>query len=674
MKRILSILIALILLFPVFPETASAAVSEPHTLNADRVLIYNPMPFEETALFTGSLSAQRDEDLMPGDALFTAGRHETGKDCSLGTKDPDSRDFWVCTDLTTYRYDKCTFRLAAEGDHCRIWVRENDFASFAEEQTQAMLAQFETVIYPCDTAHFGTFRKLGDGKLEIVTYAMNSSSVCGFFDRWDLYTREEIDVLDPDDADSYNCLPIINVNARMAERTNVVNGTLAHEFQHLILQSAVLSSPANADRLGEEQTVGLWLNEGFSMAAEELCYPGSVSEQGYLDAFSNSDKVRIGLSYRDFDTASNDVGAYGQSFLLAEYLKALCGEDVFNGVLDHWRRAASVSELTEAKAIAPLLPEETAAKLDALCTYTASVSETLGSEEEIRLSKLALAFRIAILLHESDGLFAIGAETSVPLYTGSGRWLSGGGAIYLAANGSFAVPNDADAGLVFVGVADGAVTEIYTVPEPEEGYYLIAAEFDGTWYALSTGENGNAFLKAVPLPLKTDGTIDVSRSAAYVFRAVRTNGGFRFECDTKAGAFALSRTDANAQTLSLSTEPGVFRWSRFPDGSDRLQGDGYYGRAILYGAYQRGFGYFPSGFFENTSFAKPQLIRVDILRGDANLDGRITAADAAIVLRTLVDLSYMNAAMRDAADVNGDGTVTAADAAAIMRIVVQIDF
>ena len=67
------------------------------------------------------------------------------------------------------------------------------------------------------------------------------------------------------------------------------------------------------------------------------------------------------------------------------------------------------------------------------------------------------------------------------------------------------------------------------------------------------------------------------------------------------------------------------------------------------------------------------MLRVTLQNGDANLDGRITAADAAMILRTIVKLSYMNAPMRAAADCNGDGEVTAADAAKILRIVVQLE-
>jgi hypothetical protein len=67
------------------------------------------------------------------------------------------------------------------------------------------------------------------------------------------------------------------------------------------------------------------------------------------------------------------------------------------------------------------------------------------------------------------------------------------------------------------------------------------------------------------------------------------------------------------------------------------------------------------------------MIRVLIKRGDANLDGKLTAGDAAMVLRTVVGLSYMNAPMRAAGDLDGDGEVTAADAAKILRLIVHID-
>lgn len=677
MKRLFTVILAAALLLTMLPAGAVAETTSSHIIEADRVLVYNPLPYreKENMLFSGTFPKPAEAEPTEGTPLFTAGLHKTGKDMSISKKNPNTYDFWVCTDLTTYQYDKRTFRLAKEGEHCCIWVPENDTVSFTDDQTTEMLNEFENVIYPSNTDRFGGFRDLnGDGKLHIVTYAMNSLSVCGFFDSYDLYSREEIQEIDPDDCESYNCLPIINVNARMADRNKIVYGTLAHEFQHLILRSAVLASPANAGLLGKEDTIGVWLNEGFSMAAEEFAYPGSVAEQGYLDAFEKSDKVRIGMSYQNFDATSSDVGAYGQSFLFSDYLRTQGGEDVYSGVLDYWRSAETLSALTEGSAIRSQLDAETIVALQSICTYSDTVNAALGTEDEILLSKIALAFRLAILLKEQTGVYSIRTpEASIPEYTGSGRKIEGGGALLLSCSGCFEVPADADSGLLFVGIKDGSITEFYTVPEPTEDFYVIAAQFEGTWYAIPAEAASDGTLKARTFTPNADGTVDSENAAGLIYRAEQTENGFRFTCDDEDGFYSLNRSGTNKQTLNVSAEPCTFTWSHFADGSDRLQADGYYGRAILYGSIQGGFGYFPSGYFENTSFAKPQLLRVNIKKGDANLDGVLTAGDAALVLRTVVDLSYMNAPMRFAGDIDGDEEIAAADAAKILRRIVQTE-
>ena len=677
MKRSISILLALILLLAI-PHAAAGDEAQSHTIEADRVLICNPLPYDAkgNTLFSGTLTKPQEDAEPNGDLPFTPGLHKTGRDLSLGSKSPDTKDFWVCTDLMTYRYDKRTFRLAAEGARCRIWTMENDGLAFTEEQTAAMLEAFETTIAPTESAYFGDFRDLsGDGKLEILTYAMNSLSVCGFFDSYDLYTKEEITVIDPDDAESYNCLPIININSRMANRMNVVFGTLAHEFQHLILRSAVLASPANADRLGSEITIGLWLNEGFSMAAEELCYPGSVAEHGYVDAYAGSDKVRLGMSYRNFDATASDVGAYGQSFLFTEYLRAQCGDGVFREILAYWRGAEDASALTEGQAIREQLSIEQRAAFDGIVSFGDKAQSALGSEDEILLAKLALAFRLAILLKESEGIYAIGAtDTDMPAYTGTGRKIEGGGTLLTECSGSFAVPADADSGLIFVGIKDGAVTEIYSVPEPEEGFYVIAANYNGEWLAIAAKPTADRILSTVSVTPNADGTIDAANANGAIFRAVQTENGFRFECRSTSGTHVLGRTSGTSQTMRIADGTDTFAWSHFADGADRLQADGFYGRAVLFGSLQRGFGYFAPAYFENASFAKPHLLRVTIMRGDANLDGKLTAADAALVLRTVVGLSYMNEPMCAAGDADGDGEITAADAAKILRLVIQLDY
>lgn len=60
------------------------------------------------------------------------------------------------------------------------------------------------------------------------------------------------------------------------------------------------------------------------------------------------------------------------------------------------------------------------------------------------------------------------------------------------------------------------------------------------------------------------------------------------------------------------------------------------------------------------------------LYGDANCDGMVTAADAALILRAVVGLSELSPRGAINADVDNDLAVTAVDAAAILRYVVGL--
>jgi hypothetical protein len=62
----------------------------------------------------------------------------------------------------------------------------------------------------------------------------------------------------------------------------------------------------------------------------------------------------------------------------------------------------------------------------------------------------------------------------------------------------------------------------------------------------------------------------------------------------------------------------------------------------------------------------------EVLLGDANCDGQVTAADAALVLRSLVGLDTLTAQGALNADVDGNCEITAEDAALILRYVVQL--
>ena len=62
-----------------------------------------------------------------------------------------------------------------------------------------------------------------------------------------------------------------------------------------------------------------------------------------------------------------------------------------------------------------------------------------------------------------------------------------------------------------------------------------------------------------------------------------------------------------------------------------------------------------------------------LFNGDVNNDGKITAADARLVLRFSAGLQKYTASQRKKADVNGDGRITAADARLVLRIAASMN-
>lgn len=76
-----------------------------------------------------------------------------------------------------------------------------------------------------------------------------------------------------------------------------------------------------------------------------------------------------------------------------------------------------------------------------------------------------------------------------------------------------------------------------------------------------------------------------------------------------------------------------------------------------------------------------KIIKVDSLsvlktenrNGDVNFDGKITAADARLILRSSAGLQLLTSAQMTAADINGDSKITAADARSVLRMAAGLE-
>ncbi len=96
----------------------------------------------------------------------------------------------------------------------------------------------------------------------------------------------------------------------------------------------------------------------------------------------------------------------------------------------------------------------------------------------------------------------------------------------------------------------------------------------------------------------------------------------------------------------------------------------YFDETFANGNYFEGYVYFTNEANAEASGDTP--VSAGIL-GDANLDNRVTAADAAEILRYVVGLTNLDDVALFFADVNQDGQVTASDAAFILRAVVGLE-
>lgn len=178
-------------------------------------------------------------------------------------------------------------RVAAVGARAVIVAdTENPAGGYTDADYAGIVATFDTLVYPMDTAAFGAPSNISAyGKIILFyTRAVNQLTpqnagytVGGFFFARDLYPKVAKNALPGCTASNENemfylLVPdpngVVNGNKRTKEETTNLNlTTVAHELQHLINASRRLYVNTGA---AANETV--WLDEGLSHIAEELLY------------------------------------------------------------------------------------------------------------------------------------------------------------------------------------------------------------------------------------------------------------------------------------------------------------------------------------------------------------------------------------------------------------------
>ena len=540
-KSVLSVLLAICLVLSVAPAFAAGDVQEPtavrgvqNSISIDEdpadgyegeyVVIYNPSTTASNSLSTGNLTGLIETEVQPNLVAPDMRRASDGelpiykidvdsemselaKTAEPGPKREPTRESYTAGSIKTFRIAQkysptgsgdVAFECLCVGEHCYIWTPvssdSNTYPLDEIDTTFAKMAadEFDSK-FDLMQSSFGEHENgSGDGKLHMLYYNINDGwsgsggYVAGFFSASDLY---------------YNSLPILNIDTypgvyyqnpssgNVYKRMDDTYNTMVHEYQHLINYS-------------NTSGMDVWLNECFSAAAEEICYPGSSvvgriqSWENYFYSANNdwlnppaefeyqsSFQLHNGYSmYNWNDNISDILALYAQVSLFAQYLFTRFGNSIYRQISDRY----SYSETT-------------------------AITDATG----VSCAELVKDFRVAVTANAAQdqygGIYGFKVQNgydpsqyhnvqspydllSPVIFTGTICAVKGGGAITVKpVDGVYYPPSDADPNLQYIGIKLASPYVVTAVPNnaawgavsventkitcvPADGYYVADYE------------------------------------------------------------------------------------------------------------------------------------------------------------------------------------------------------
>jgi len=448
-----------------FSEAATAIASvddQGNVLLGNQLLISNQSTDIETTQSTGTLSpgtevmetAESDEAPFGIDRILPFEPAEGQKPIDpndpsvLGTSDVydvnSTKDFYTYN-FETGNTDQIQARLAYVGTHVQIWVDANDpKMMMTDEDARVMAEEFDNKMYPLVTENFYTESDVNsDGKIAILCYDIqdgytgvrpNTNYTCGYFRAGDLFDSEYSNKMEVFYADTY---PSIKKNGDTTDMTQIY-GTLVHEFQHMVNFNA-------AWLIRDSEDTDVWLNEAFSLAAEDM-YSGSAPFGGtdqsfaslYVGIYNTNDAIRNGRSLLKFDISDDpSYSNYILSYFFSQYLRTQVDSALGSG-----HNVKVFKEIMEDPG-----------------TRTAAVARVMQKyvDPNLTFGDILTNFRAAMVVRADSGVFGFNDEDvydalSTPLYTGGSTNLLGGGAIVKAIDAPFTVPADQGTDINYLGI------------------------------------------------------------------------------------------------------------------------------------------------------------------------------------------------------------------------------
>ncbi|MCR2821442.1 Ig-like domain-containing protein [Lederbergia panacisoli] len=310
----------------------------------------------------------------------------------------DSKSFWVTHFVTNADY-QVSAKLLYSGTKANVWVHNNEISPSDAEK---LGKEFDQKIHPLITENFANESDVdGDGKLNILCFdiqdGFNGSGafVGGYFWGRDLFdvsysNRSEIFYIDT--------YPTMGMDG--AKDLTRAYSTLAHEFQHMVNFNQNIFIENNTSEMDD------WLNEGLSMAAEQI-YVGEILTHR-IDYYNNATSITNGHSLLYWDNSGDVLANYALSYLFTQYVRTQTnqGNKIFKEIL--------VDKKNDYQAVE-----------NAIKKYV---------DYGLNFGKFMTNFRGALLLKEGSGKYSFNGEVGFnsiqpKLFTGSSANLKGGGAV-----------------------------------------------------------------------------------------------------------------------------------------------------------------------------------------------------------------------------------------------------
>ncbi|MDP8925083.1 MAG: immune inhibitor A [Chloroflexota bacterium] len=297
-RALLTVLIALLAIgVPVSQSTAETGAES-------GVAAPSPSPSETLALLQATPRPVRDPialaSRLTGAAIPWAATQPFDGPLPVGR-----RDSFFVLDQRNNRYvaREAELRVVSERAYWYVEVGQD----VRQDDLERSAARFDTVTYPAVHRHFGTEWSPGiDGDPRITTFIGTVPGVGAYFSNWDEYPRTVFPYS--------NEREMIHLNVGGARPgTDSFDGTLAHEFQHMVHWQ---QNPA-----GET-----WLDEGSAELASFLAVPGRSPG---ASQFARDPDLQLTAWDQERSTSAH----YQASFLFARYFERRFGADALRELI-----------------------------------------------------------------------------------------------------------------------------------------------------------------------------------------------------------------------------------------------------------------------------------------------------------------------------------------------------